>query len=154
MATSKSPVLVRDVMSRNPVCATGGMGMRELARLFEEKRISGAPVVGTDGRMIGVISKTDLIRRTSDGSIDTPPNYLFEVLVGTAPKGSQVVPESLLVVADLMTPDPVTAQPDEPVGPVARRMAEKRIHRVLVLDADRRPVGVVTTLDLLKVFPV
>lgn len=150
---STATTRIREVMSSSPVCATGAMGMRELARLFEEKRISGAPVVGQDGRIIGVISKTDLIRRTSEGSLETPPNYLFEVLCGTACKGAPVVPESLLVVADLMSPDPVTVRQDDMIGPVARVMAERGIHRVIVVDDDRRPIGVVTSLDLLKKFP-
>lgn len=141
-------------MSRSPACATAAMGMRELARLFESKRVSGAPVVDADGRLIGVVSKTDLIRRTSEGSLEVPPNYLFEVLHGTASRGSQVVPESLIVVADIMSIDPVTAHQDDAIGPVARLMAQKRIHRIIVIDQDRRPVGVVTSLDALKVFPV
>ena len=49
--------------------------------------------------------------------------------------------------------DPVTTGPDASVAEVAHRMATERVHRVVVVDAERRPIGIVTTLDVLKVFP-
>ena len=52
-----------------------------------------------------------------------------------------------------MSLDPVTAEPDEPVGLVALRMAEEQVHRAIVVDEQRRVIGVVTALDLLKIFP-
>jgi len=52
-----------------------------------------------------------------------------------------------------MSIDPVTATPEETVATVARRLAEARVHRAIVVDPSRRPIGIVTTLDLLKFFP-
>ena len=56
-------------------------------------------------------------------------------------------------VYDFMSVDPITARLDEVVNEIAHRMATERVHRVVVIDDDERVVGVVTTLDLLKVFP-
>lgn len=54
-------------------------------------------------------------------------------------------------VRDVMTTAIVTVEPDATVPELARRMLEHRVHRLLVLDADRRPVGVVAVRDLLQV---
>ncbi|TSA40207.1 CBS domain-containing protein, partial [bacterium] len=49
-----------------------------MAEIFEDNEISGAPVVNEAGVVIGVVSKTDIIRRCSEGTIDVPPAFLFE----------------------------------------------------------------------------
>ena len=67
--------------------------------------------------------------------------------------GTDLDIEDLGVVEDFMSDDPVTARPEESVGVVAHRMAEERVHRVVVIDDRDQPIGIVTTLDLLKVFP-
>ena len=51
-----------------------------------------------------------------------------------------------------MTEDPVTARPDESLPVVAARMIDAHIHRIIVVDPDNRPVGIVTSMDMLKVF--
>lgn len=55
------------------------------------------------------------------------------------------------VVRDVMTTDPVTAGPATPAAELARLMLDRGVHRLVVLDDDRRPVGVVSASDLLQV---
>lgn len=146
-----------DVMTRNPVCATPGMTVRQLATIFAERKISGAPVVGTDGRLVGVVSRTDLFRRVTGGAGGEPgvqSSFLFDLLNDKIAPEQQPMPESLLTIGDFMAEQVVTAVADESVGAVARRIAQAHVHRVVVVDADRKPIGVVTALDFLKVFPV
>jgi CBS domain-containing protein len=146
-----------DVMTRDPVCVSPSATIRELARVFEENEISGVPVVDQQGTLVGVVSKTDLIRRCSEGTDTIPPAYLFEVLSAQTgedePEDSEVIPEPLICVDDFMTADPVTVTPTTPVPVIARLMHENRIHRVIVVDADNYPLGVITSLDILGVFP-
>ncbi len=52
-------------------------------------------------------------------------------------------------VGKLMTADPVTASPDTPIRTLARSMIDAHIHRVVVVDDDRKPVGLVSAIDLL-----
>jgi CBS-domain-containing membrane protein len=47
----------------------------------------------------------------------------------------------------------VTANAEEPIAAVARRMADERVHRIIVVDKSRHVLGIVTSLDLLKEFP-
>lgn len=146
-----------DIMTKHPVSATPGMTVRELATIFAERKISGAPVVGSDGRLVGVVSRTDLFRRITqdakDERRDGHPSFLFDLINENVPTEHQVMPDGLLTVADFMSESVITATADENVGLVARRIAKAHVHRVVVVDADRKPIGIVTALDFLKVFP-
>lgn len=151
MAIVKTEMKAKDVMTPEPVCVEPATTIRELARVFEENGVSGVPVVDQQGRVIGVVSKTDLIRRCAEGTDEIPPAYLFEVLSeqGEEEETSEVIPEPLICVEDFMTEDPLMVLPEVSVLTVAKLMHEKRIHRVIVADDERFPVGIITTLDLL-----
>jgi CBS domain-containing protein len=155
MPSTTTMLKAQDVMTADPVSVTPSATIRELARIFEENEISGAPVVNQSGSLIGVVSKTDLIRRCTEGTVHLPPAYLFEVLAEQGDgdeESSEVIAEPLVCVEDFMTEDPVTVKPDAPVDQVARLMFEKRIHRVIVVDHAKFPVGIITSLDLLGAF--
>lgn len=153
MPTMKKSLSVASIMTREPVCAEPSMSIRQLAGLFEENEISGAPVVDAQGRVVGVVSKSDLIRRCSEGTRDLPPGYLFEVISDQGGNDEDVIPEPLICVQDFMSEDVETARPESAVSEVARQMYDRHIHRVIVVDEDRMPVGIVTSLDVLGAFP-
>jgi CBS domain-containing protein len=153
MPAVKSILTAGDAMVAEPVCVPPSMTIRELARIFDENEISGAPVVDAEGRVIGVVSKSDLIHRCTEGTISIPPAYLFEVLSEQSGEEQEFGPEPLVYVEDFMTEEPVVVRPNLSAAKVARLMADNRIHRVIVVDAEKFPLGIITTLDLLKVFP-
>jgi CBS domain-containing protein len=149
--TTASQLQVRDVMSTNPVCVGVTTSAHELAEVLEGNGISGVPVIDTQGRIVGVVSRTDLIHRCLDGPVGG--GSFFAALANGLAAGTDFDPESIGNVEEFMSGDPVTATVDEPIGAVARRMAEQRVHRVVVIDDDRQPIGMVTTLDLLERVP-
>ncbi len=154
MPATKTELKVRDVMTSDPVCVSPSTTIRELARIFEEHEISGAPVIDHSGRVIGVVSKTDLIRRCSEGTGDIAPAYLFEVLSDQEDDtdSGEIIPEPLVCVEDFMTEDPLMVAPTTHASAAAKLMYDKRIHRIIIADDDRFPVGIVTSMDLLGVF--
>lgn len=148
----------KDAMTSNPWCATPDLSVRELAAMFSEKNISGAPVIARrpDGPLVGVVSRTDLFRRiTEQGSAHAA--YLFDLLkpggASAAAGGGAGGTAPLIVVADFMAENPVTVGPEDALASVAKVMAARRIHRVVVIDAAKRPLGIITTLDVLRFFP-
>jgi CBS domain-containing protein len=151
--TSTANLLVRDVMTRNPVCVDGSHTVRELARIFDSNEISGAPVVDAQQRLIGVVSKTDILHRALEGPLGSRPSSFFESLAEGLAQGTDMDPEDLGVVEEFMSTEPITARGEEPVSGVAHRMAREGIHRIIVVDDGMHPIGIVTALDLLKVFP-
>jgi CBS domain-containing protein len=68
-------------------------------------------------------------------------------------ESTEVIPEPLVCVQDFMTEDPITVAPNTAVERVAQIMYQKRIHRVVVVDEENFPLGILTTLDLLGAFP-
>lgn len=151
MSLVNTELKAKDVMTADPVCVAPSTRLRELARVFEEHEISGAPVLDQEGKVVGVVSKTDLIRRCSEGTDDIPPAYLFEILSeqGDEDETSEVMPEPLVCVEDFMTEDPLMVGPEISAVSVARLMHDKRIHRVIVADDEKFPLGIVTSMDLL-----
>ncbi len=154
MSSITTEPTAHDVMTNDPVCVGPATSIRELARVFEEHEISGAPVVDQSGSLVGIVSKTDLIRRCSEGTAELPPAYLFEVLSEQgADEEAEIIPEPLVCVEDFMTEEPATVLPEAHVGGIARRMAQASIHRVIVVDEQGVPIGIVTSLDLLRHWP-
>ncbi len=142
---------VGEIMTRDPVCIDRTDTLREIARVFDDNDISGAPVVDVQGKVIGVISKTDVLHRAVVGPATEGPSSFFDRLAdGLSDAGA----DSLGTAEDMMSSEPVTATEDEAIGRVAQRMASFRVHRVIVVDQANAPIGVVTTLDVLRDFPM
>lgn len=139
-----------DIMTAEPVCIDAGMTIREVARIFEEHEISGAPVVDASGRLVGVVSRTDLVRRAMAGEDDRDPRVLAELFGYDDEEDEGPLPDPVVAVDDFMSTDPVTATPAASLRDLAQKMVRSRVHRVIIVDGDQTPVGIVTSLDLVK----
>lgn len=137
-----------DLMARDVILIPKEMSLRAAARLLSRSRISGAPVVDADGRCIGVVSATDFVRwaeidrdAAAAAPADTDCHCAWQV----------VEPEELPAdqVDRYMSRDPVMVLPDAPIGELARLMLDAHIHRVIVRDVCNRPVGIVSSTDIL-----
>jgi CBS domain-containing protein len=147
----------RDLMTTDVITVTPETPLSEFARICAEDGISGAPVVTVDGRLVGIVTRTDLVRhlaegggRASGGSQDFRAlAALGEESLGARPgMASESEAEVLGVVDDIMEPEVLSVPPGEPASSVARRMADRRVHRVVVLE-EGRVVGILTSLDVL-----
>jgi CBS domain-containing protein len=111
------------------------------ARLLTEHRISGAPVVDAEMKVLGVVSQSDLVRhqggeRPADwGPVYKDPDW---------PRGTESVP-----VMSLMTTHPLACDEETPVEEVARIMLERRVHRLIVTRAGKL-AGIISAMDLLR----
>ena len=139
-----------DLMTKEPVTIGADTTMRQLARLFEEHEVSGFPVVNDAGQLVGVVSQTDLIRRCLSPIGDEAPGFFFQEIAEQLGEEAELEPEALIIVADIMTTDVVTAKPQDTLASVSRLMTGGRVHRVVVVDPDNIPVGIITTMDMLK----
>jgi CBS domain-containing protein len=147
-------VLARDVMQSSVVTVSPETSLVDVQRLFVEEGIGGAPVVDDTGRVVGVISASDVLRAV-EAERDTAaaePRYFRETLEFSGPDWSHALEDfqdrlGELQVADAMTEGVVMVPPEAPVGEVARRMRAHRIHRILVVE-DGVLAGIVSTFDL------
>jgi len=145
-----------DVMSTQVLAARPDMTVHELASFLTENQITGAPVLDAQGRLVGVVSETDiaesesdraeLVRDHSDPELDLRG---WEDKANVEDMRHLHVEGGELTVRDIMTPTAYTIPHDTPVAKIARTMIAGRIHRLLVTRGGR-VVGIVASLDLLK----
>ena len=136
-------------MSRNVLVIPQHMSLKAAAHLLALAEVSGAPVIDELGRCVGVLSATDLVQWVDRGARAAQQ-------VGTASAcvcsdwqmlAMDLIPED--EVSRYMTTDVVATRPEALIGEMARWMADAHIHRVVIVDSEGRPVGVVSSMDIL-----
>jgi CBS domain-containing protein len=141
-------MIAREIMTRDPIAVPGDTPVEKVAKLLLDNRISAAPVVGADGRLEGIVSEGDLMRRPESG---TEPHHSWWLRLITSPEEN--VTEYLkthgLKAADVMTRDVVTVNGDETAGEIAQLLERRHIKRVPVVE-DGKVVGIVSRADLLR----
>ncbi|MBI4345443.1 MAG: CBS domain-containing protein [Elusimicrobia bacterium] len=137
----------KQVMRRRVATLGPDDSLRDAAELFLEEGVSGAPVVDDDGRVLGVISQTDLMRRTCESALGQLPPFYYE---GSEIRVARVAPaHDLSPVREAMSREVVSVEEDVPVPDIAGLMAERGIHRVLVTRGGELR-GIVSTLDIVR----
>jgi CBS domain-containing protein len=119
-------LLASDVMTQDVISVMESAPLKQVAQMFVERKITGAPVVNRDGELVGVISETDIIRKTNNIGAWSPTT-----------------------AGQIMTKPAVTVAPDDTLQRVCEMMYERRIHRVIVAD-ETRIRGVLTSMDILR----
>jgi CBS domain-containing protein len=153
MVTAKpSSLCVKDLMSTSLIAIQPSATPRQLARMLLEHRISGVPVVDHQGRVTGVVSKTDLLQWCMQGGLGFGAGDLLRSLAEGG-QGTRVDAVDLGIVADFMTNSPITVRPTQSLCEAARLMAHSRVHRLIVVDDKGSLQGIVTSMDLLKAYP-
>jgi len=146
-ATRLLDLTAADLMSRDVITLSGPMSLRAAAHRLAMAGISGAPVVDDTGRCIGVLSATDLVRWLDRGpSPSACPAVGSGFSTEWAAEAEDRPPDD---VEHAMTPNVILATPETPVGELARAMLEAHVHRIVVVGEGGRPVGVVSSMDVL-----
>lgn len=154
---------VRDVMTTPLKTIEPDVSLAELERFLVEEGLGGVPVVD-QGRLCGVITRSDIVKQISVGRAlaETAFDYYRDFTGIGGPVPGEELPdeaarEALNVaerlenerVRDAMVEHVISVPPDSSIAEAARQMVEHAVHRVLVVD-DGNPVGIVTTLDLAR----
>jgi CBS domain-containing protein len=121
-----SSLLASDVMIKDVVTVLESAPLKEVARILSEKNITGAPVVNSRGELVGVISETDIIRKSNSIGAWSPST-----------------------AGQIMTRPAVTISPSDTLQRVSELMFNRRIHRVVVSEGNRIQ-GIITTMDILR----
>jgi len=147
MPTATKRGTIGAIMTKDPVRVDGATTASELAVILAENEISGVPVVDGQDRVIGVVSRTDLLQQCVTGPPGAGPGTFLTALAEGFE--GEIDTATLGVVSDFMNTEPVTAKVNESVTVVARRMAKERVHRVVIVGDAMQVLGLVTSLDLL-----
>ena len=140
-----------DLMTRTVATVRPESRVEDLCDLFRERRITGAPVVDGEGRLVGIVSKDDVIFRRQGGGEDRPRQEadvraLFTSgFVGFAsPSGN-----GHALVSDIMTRDVICATENALIEDLCRLMWDKRVHRIPIV-RNGVLVGIVSALDICR----
>jgi len=136
---------VRDVMTTQVVMVRKTTRYKEVARLMTEYKVNAMPVVTGEGRVIGMVSEADMLRKQE---------RTFRRLGTGLPRRTRHQREQAeaRTAGGLMTSPAVTIHPDAPLGAAARLMNGHNIRRLPVVDASGELIGIVSRRDLLSVF--
>ena len=147
---------VAGVMNADVLTVPPDMTVHELATFLTDNQISGAPVRDGSGRLLGMVSLTDIAEGEADGGrLFVDRSDPATCVHGWEDEATSEEMRDLHVggaeghVRDIMTPAVYSVPYDTPVSEVARVMVSGRVHRLLVV-RDHNVVGIVTSLDLLK----
>ena len=137
---------VCDVMTAPALSVTEHTSYKQVARLLSEHRLSALPVLSRGGRVIGVVSEADLLRKQERHHSARPGGMSWRLHRKAAAKAEA------RNAGQLMTSPAVTIHPDAPVGSAARLLNSHHLRRLPVVDPDGQLLGIVSRRDLLSVF--
>jgi CBS domain-containing protein len=125
-STASMSTMVGSIMTPAPVCVRADVRINDVTDLLLERGFSAMPVVDADGRAMGIVSKTDLLRHARErGARDA-------------------------MVERVMMPIVFAVEETASMGDAAALMAGEGVHRLPVIDLEGRVVGVLSALDLVR----
>ncbi len=141
----------KDIMARDLITVTPETTVEELAELLWHRRINGAPVVDSDGSLIGVVTESDLIDQTKRFHIPTVVSIIDSVLFLEKEDKIEMEVKKMTgqTVADICSKKPVTIKEETQVDEIASIMAERNVHTLPVL-TDGKLVGLVGKADIIR----
>ena len=124
---------VRELMQKDVKTVNLDTAVNDAVVTLTDRHISALPVVDGMGRMVGVISSTDILTSEAEAQDTVEREALFEQMM----------------VRDIMTPRPLTVSPEADVREAAQQMLYADIHRLFVTSGDR-VIGVISTTDIVR----
>ena len=136
------------IMTRQVITVAAGAAIVEAANTMLQNHISGLPVTDEAGKLVGIVSQGDFIRRAEIGTQRKRGRWL-KLLLGPGKAASDFVHERGRKVGEIMTLDPCTVTEDATLEDVVRLMEQNKVKRLPVMRGDRL-VGIVTRSNLLQ----
>ena len=125
-----------DVMVSNVITVGVNASIGEAAAILLNNNISGAPVVGEKGELVGIVSEGDLMRRPETRTTRRH-SWWLEFLSNERTLAAEYVKSHSRKIADVMTSDVITAKPDTPLGDIAAMLERNRIKRVPIVEGGK-----------------
>ncbi|MEH2346544.1 MAG: CBS domain-containing protein [Nostoc sp.] len=146
------PKTVADVMSRDPIVVYAETPLKEAIQILAERHISGLPVVDDVGKLVGIISETDLMWQETGV---TPPAYIMFLDSVIYLKNPATYERDLhkalgQIVGEVMSKNPIAISSDKTLKEAATIMHDRSVHRLPVLDDTDQVIGILTRGDIIR----
>lgn len=144
-------LVAREIMTDRVITVSPETRVSELARILATENIGGAPVVDGEGRLLGVVTESDLIDQTKKVHIPTVVAILDSLIFLERPDRMEKDIRKIAgtVVGDIYTPNPVTVSEETPLDEIATIMAKKHVHTLPVMRGGEL-VGVIGKGDIIR----
>ncbi|MDO8736639.1 MAG: CBS domain-containing protein [Thermoleophilia bacterium] len=141
----------KEIMKPGVITISEDASVQDLAALLAKKKISGAPVVDDQNRVVGIVSEGDLVSQDADIHFPHYIELLGNIIYLESVKKYEERLEKAAAssVRDIMTADVVTVQENAELHEIATLMTERQVNRVPVLDGDVL-VGIITRADVVR----
>jgi CBS domain-containing protein len=136
------------IMTKNVIAVTPHTSIQDAAKIMLQTHVSGLPVVDDAGRLVGIISESDFLRRSEIGTGRRRPAWL-QFFMGSGSAAADFVHERGRKVEDVMTQDPITVGEETPLEDLVRLMEKNGIKRLPVMRG-KALAGIVTRSNLLQ----
>jgi len=136
------------IMTRPVVTVTPETTIVEAANTMLQRHISGLPVVDAAGKLLGIISEGDFIRRSEIGTQRKRGRFL-KFILGPGKEAIDFVHEHGRKIAEIMTPEPLTISEDTDLEQIVELMEKNNVKRLPVMRGDKL-VGIVSRSNLLQ----
>jgi len=136
------------IMTKDVITVTPHTTVETAAKIMLRTHVSGLPVLDDAGKLVGIVSESDFLRRSEIGTGRKRPKWL-QFLIGPGKAATDFVRERGRKVEDVMTEEPVTVGEDTPLEDLVRLMEKKGIKRLPVMSGNVLK-GIVTRSNLLQ----
>lgn len=139
-----------DVMVTQVVTVTANATVQEVAEILVKHRISAIPVVDDQGKLVGIVSEGDLMRRTEIGTGERR-SWWLRLLAREEALAADFVKANARKVKDVMTRDVIVAEPRTPLDEIVALLENNSIKRVPIV-SNGQIVGIVSRANLVQAF--
>ena len=141
----------KQIMTRQIISVAPELAVSELATLFWKNRIGGAPVVDESGKLLGIVTESDLIDQSKKVHIPTIMTILDSMifLENPAKLDKEMKKMTGTKVKDIYSSEVVTVNEDTPMSELATIMADRKMHTLPVVNGEKL-VGVIGKADIIR----
>jgi CBS domain-containing protein len=136
------------IMTRPVITVTPETTIAEAANIMLRHHVSGLPVIDAAGKLLGIVSEGDFIRRSEIGTQRKRGRWL-KFILGPGKSATDFVHEHGHKVAEIMTPEPLTITEDTPLEEIVALMEKNNVKRLPVTRGDQ-VVGIVSRANLVQ----
>jgi CBS domain-containing protein len=143
-------IKAKDIMTTELVTIAPDVEIAKAAKILVDKHINGLPVV-EKGRLVGIICQSDLVAMQKKLPVPSVFNLLDSLIPLVSSKGLEKEMKKItaMTVAEAMTSDPITVEPDTDLEDIATLMVQKSCHTVPVVEHGNL-VGIIGKEDVLR----
>jgi predicted transcriptional regulator len=135
---------VKDLMTKEVISVNRTTAIKKVVRIFSESAFGSLPVVGEEKKIVGIITKKDLLMTFLPEYFDLLEDVSFIEDFGLLEESLSLLEEGLLLVDDVMSKKVVTIKEDESLFKAVALMIQSDVRRLPVVDEENKLVGIIT----------